>query len=471
MIENPVNGKWRFKGRHGCKGMTVITILKPAMTLLLTVVFAGVFPVVVSALPQLRVNHGPALSIDELPDHVQTQEHALGLYADYSDVRGDRVVLYLVNLTDRSYGFLSEAGDLLVKLEWQAPAGDWERAEPYEAARGGRCIHGSVLPPLTLRPGHFCRFLGYYPSAGQHGTVRYRMYLDMVFAAGEQGRSPASRKVELDLVSNVGVGMVSLEAVERARYDELAVRASRNFDVLAAMVRGEGGLENRGQAVASLGRVPEQRTLELLQELLHDEDGEFRRTAIMPLSRIASRFDAARHLVEDAFLTAEDTRTRKIAVLAMANMPPSSRTIELLNKALQDEVPEIRYAAIGTLAKIGGESPQAVEVIRKLLSSPDYGIRMVAIRAWARIPMSEQTIPLLENMLRDEVAEVRYMAIYKLADLVPQAEEARTILEELLEAPDSEMSRRAAHALRLVERRKTNREKLLEDDSSASETP
>ena len=199
-----------FNDCHGSRVMRVITILKPAMTLWLTVVFAGVFPVAVSAFPQLRVNHGPALSIDELPDHVQTQEHALGLYADYSDVRGDRVVLYLVNLTDRSYGFLSEAGDLLVKLEWQAPAGDWERAEPYEAARGGRCIHGSVLPLLTLRAGHFCRFLGYYPSADQHGTVRYRMYLDMVFATGEKRRSPASGKVELDLVSNLGPGRVSL---------------------------------------------------------------------------------------------------------------------------------------------------------------------------------------------------------------------------------------------------------------------
>ena len=451
--------------------MNVFTILKAAMTFSLTVLFAGVFPVAVSAFPQHRVTHGPALSIDELPDHVQTQEDALGLYADYSDVRGDRVVLYLVNLTDRSYAFLSEAGDLLVKLEWQAPAGDWERAEPYEAARGGRCRHGSVLPPLTLRPGHFCRFLGYYPSAGQHGTVRYRMYLDMVFATGEKGQSPASRKVELDLVSNVGVGKVSLEAVERARYDELALRTSRSFDVLAAMVRGEGGLENRGQAVASLGRVPEQRTLELLQELLHDEDGEFRRTAIMPLSRIASTFDAARHLVEDAFLTAEDMLTRKTAVSAMANMPPSSRTIELLNKALQDEVPEIRFAAIGTLAKIGGESPQAVEVIRKLLSSPDFGIRTAAVRAWARIPMSEQTIPLMEHMLRDEVAQVRHMAISKLADLVPQSEEARAILEELLGVPDQEMSRRAARAIKLVERRKTNREKFLENAPSANDTP
>ena len=138
---------------------------------------------------------------------------------------------------------------------------------------------------------------------------------------------------------------------------------------------------------------------------------------------------------------------------------------------LKDEEAEVRIAAVLTLSKIAPRAAEAVPLIKALLSDADPGMREAAVFAWTKLPASEITVQVVQAMLDDAEPRVRYDAIHALIDLAQTSEEAEEILSGLLRDPNQEMRRRATLALQLVERRKTSREKFLENAPSANDTP
>lgn len=118
-----------------------------------------------------------------LPNRVFAPPGDLSLFADKEDVRGEQIVLYLVNRTSDPIRFGAQDGDVYIKLEGRAKDGAWERAERH--MRSG--WEGSFRFKPELPAGHFFMLLGRYPKGGEERTIRYRMYTEAGVASNEIG--------------------------------------------------------------------------------------------------------------------------------------------------------------------------------------------------------------------------------------------------------------------------------------------
>ena len=240
------------------------------MKILLPLLLLGVLPgAIVTAGEKLLVAPGASLPVRALPSQVKAPDGKLTLFADYSDVRGEHVVLYVVNRTKKGLRFFSQDGDLMVKLEARSKEDKWQRAQEH---RFSWCGNSYMVMP-ELKPGHFFRFLGYYPSKGEERLVRYRTY--------ESGPGE-------ELVSNAGKGCVSPKLIEECRGDSMAAYRG-DFETVAAIAQRRIRIVKRDHidvlrhAVRNLGRFPHPRCVAVLQGLLLDEDAEIRKLALLVL--------------------------------------------------------------------------------------------------------------------------------------------------------------------------------------------
>lgn len=228
----------------------------------------------------LSTRVGTPDALERLPEHVPSNDGKLTLFADYSDVRGDHVVLYLINRTDRRIGFSAQDSDPYVKLEALSESGQWERAQRHVFSWCGN----SYMAVPALCPGEFFRFLGYYPTEGDPSVVRYRIFRDSALVLNDPpdelesyGIFPEKQeKIPLNLVSNEGRGRVLKSDIDMARYDKLAVRFG-SFDAIREMALGLAEpstrtweRRSRKEAVDALQRFPDKRAAAAFEGLLFE---------------------------------------------------------------------------------------------------------------------------------------------------------------------------------------------------------
>ena len=279
-----------------------------------------------------------AESVERLPRYVKAKDGELTLFADYNDVREDRIVLYLVNRTDRRIDFATEDDDVHVKLEALHESGRWGRAQPVHHYIG--C--GNSYYTRTLDPGEFFRFLGYQPTDGEPATIRYRMYTESVH-----------------LVSNAGPGRVQSADIIAARRDRVALRFG-SFDIVRDLalgtVSGTWLGASRFQAVEALRRFPVKASAPVLMELIDDAERRVRDEAIKSLGIMGTQFPPAEMRFKE-LLTDKNLDLRAAAIQALSHRTMNPDVIRFTMSLLKETDPRIRGAALAVLGKSCGEFP------------------------------------------------------------------------------------------------------------------
>ena len=227
-----------------------------------------------------------------LPKHVVAPEGRLTLFADFGDIRGENIILYLVNRTSVPAQFEWQDGDIYVKLEFMNDQGVWTRAQAH---RYSGCGTSYAATPV-LAPGRYFKFLGYFPSEGEAKEVRYRRY------AGNEVRY-RRYAVNLDLVSNVGRGRVRLAEVKAAATDRMAIKTG-DFAFVSRIATGELKLPKdkhdwvnpREVAVYTLAheRFKKEAVAPILERLLEDADKDVARGARHALYQVKRREKAGK---------------------------------------------------------------------------------------------------------------------------------------------------------------------------------
>ena len=319
--------------------------------------------------------------IGQLPAHVHSSAGEVTLFADYDDVRGDYVVLYLVNRMDRRLGFSAQDDDVYAKLEAENDLGAWERAQTHW---GGSCVVSVSRP--SLRPGEFFRFLGYFPSEGEPRTVRYRVYSETAFVLPDESSNAGffgarnAEKIPLNLVSNTGAGRAKAADIADTRRDSWAIRYGTGATVRAlALDAAESAHPDRplrlnrlrrSEAVAALRRFPDKATAAVLETLLEDDDPSIRRRAIRVLAIIGPECSEAemrfQQLLED-----EDVNRRASAIASLAERAVTVDVVRDMQRLLENEEPMFRASAVFVLMKSCKKLPEAHAVLEAYKTDPD----------------------------------------------------------------------------------------------------
>lgn len=195
--------------------------------------------------PQLTPSWLKPAPISKLPENVKPVEGKLSLHADYRDVRGNRVVLYLVNRTKEAVVLPAEGSNVYIKQETRRKDGGWERSQSHNYSWCGNSYHEVTIPPE-----HFILVGGWRSLQGKMQVVRYRLY----------GK---------DVVSNTGRGPIDPTEVEKAKSDLMTV-AFGNIDLVKRVMFGkpESNRLQRTMAVGRLGELPRDESLPVLERLL-----------------------------------------------------------------------------------------------------------------------------------------------------------------------------------------------------------
>lgn len=143
------------------------------------------------------------LSILFLPTYVQSDDNVISMHADYGGVDSSgRIPVYIVNRTDSPVTLNDNGRALNIKLEFLGDDGNWIRAQPHYPQSG--CI--VYYYDDTIHPGHFIVVDGYQHINGEAKQVRYRL-----------------RSNDVELVTNIGQGMVAAIDIEQASRDAMAI--------------------------------------------------------------------------------------------------------------------------------------------------------------------------------------------------------------------------------------------------------
>ncbi len=137
----------------------------------------------------------------ELPTHIKLPVDSVTLFSDFEHPGPDGIPLYFINGKQADQTLSFQDSDFYIKLEYQDEAGKWVRAQKHQFSDCGNSYGGALVPP-----GMHYKFSGYTPRDGKTAKVRYKMYSHPW------------------VVSNEGIGVVSMSEVVLAAKDELAVR-------------------------------------------------------------------------------------------------------------------------------------------------------------------------------------------------------------------------------------------------------
>lgn len=334
-------------------------------------------------LENLWTTCGPPIPLARLPDRVPAPDGKLTLYADYRDRRGNYVVLYLVNRTDRDLAFASQDDDIYVKLETLGDAGFWERAERHGYSDCGN----SYFAQPRLNAGHFFKFFGHSPRNGERRTVRYRMYTSVACAVeseerGLMGAWVDCERTEINLVSTQTVGLVLPEEVEQCRSDRFSA-SNGCFEVVARIAGdqtipfyGKRNDAGRNTAIDTLRRFGDGRSLEVLERLLVDDEERVRVVSVEAIARMAPKLNSAATLHEQ-LLDDQDSRIRAAAVMSLVWLPWLDTMMPYLEGLLGEPAPEIRVAALFGLIRLAPDCSEALSLVEGMIADPDPMIRKI----------------------------------------------------------------------------------------------
>ncbi|MBI3835266.1 MAG: HEAT repeat domain-containing protein [Planctomycetes bacterium] len=323
---------------------------------------------------------GPAHSIKFLPPNVVAADGELTLFADYNDVQGNSVRLYLVNRTQSRIGFSSQDGDIYVMLEAASEDGEWERAQTHQSSWCGN----SYMVTPSLRPGEYFSLFGDFPSQGEERKVRFRMYRDDEYLLSddtpddfymdmEMGKLP---KLPVNLISNTGKGRARPEVIAAARRDTLAVPYG-NFATVRDLATGAEvwNLDpfrngDRSSAVAALGRFPTDESFTLLRTFLNDPDRSMAAAAMRGLAKMGLKFEPAENLYQQ-LLHGDDVSLRASATYALNERPITPEVIRFAKEVLSHDDLMVRTMAMSVLARQCKNDPEIKEYINSIYDDPD----------------------------------------------------------------------------------------------------
>lgn len=323
-------------------------------------------------------------ALESLPEQVEAPDGQLSLVADYDDVGGHSIALYLVNRTDTRIGFFAQDSDVYVKLEAWNETGEWERAQVHRSSWCGNSYH--VTPGLS--PDEFFKFRGYYPQEGERHAVRYRLYgrhalvLDDDASGSGNLIRPKGEKMAIHLVSNSGPGWASPQTIAATRTDSMAI-AFGNFAIVRDIALGVAQEPQRSwrqpsrrEAVRAMKRFPTPEALALLDRLVNDSDRGIPGAAVMAIGMMGLEFEAAEERFQ-ALLQDENTDLRFAANLALRERPISPEVLSYAEALLADDELWIRWAAMSILGRQYKNDPDIRAMINRLSRSSEPKIRSV----------------------------------------------------------------------------------------------
>jgi HEAT repeat protein len=190
------------------------------------------------------------------------------------------------------------------------------------------------------------------------------------------------------------------------------------------------------------------------REALADE--KLRDAALAVVVRLGDKAGELVPELVDALGTVEDEAVRSEIQFALASIgPDAAPAVDELIKSLDSEHEECKEGAIYALGKIGPAAAAAVDKLKTYLTSDDSELRTIAVWALRRIePENEETaalaLPVLIELLQDDVALVRMEAARSLGEMGAQAQSAAESLEELLKDPNPDVRRIAKAAIEAI---------------------
>jgi HEAT repeat protein len=232
--------------------------------------------------------------------------------------------------------------------------------------------------------------------------------------------------------------------------------------------------------------TPEQRSREILEQALTDHSPDVRREAVLALS-LASQRDPYLKMLESA-LSDKDVPVQLAAVSSLADLK-TRRSIAALKRALEDDVPEVSFAAARALLSLNDPSGKAALLsvlsgdtktsssfftkqkrdAMRMMQTPK-GIFLFALRqgiGFAPIPGIGQGLASMQGLLSDPSVSGRAAA----ALLLGREKDAKTVeaLKDALSDKDWSVRAASVHALALRDNQAFRKdfEPLLDDKKEA----
>jgi hypothetical protein len=179
-----------------------------------------------------------------LPASVPKPANVVSLFADPTTAAGDRIELFLVNLTSATVGVPAQDHDLYAKLEIDA-SGTWKRAQSHAYSDCGNSYH-----VIDLAPGEFLHWSEYHPAKGTAAKTRYRLY------------------GTLNVVSNPLPGAFDAAELAAAARDALAMRDGQIPALTAVLFAPAHDRQARELAIERLGQLPAASAVPVVEQLL-----------------------------------------------------------------------------------------------------------------------------------------------------------------------------------------------------------
>ncbi len=199
----------------------------------------------------------------------------------------------------------------------------------------------------------------------------------------------------------------------------------------------------RGLAAFRIGKYNAPDAVALIRPVLKDKDESVKQRAATGLALLGESPKPLLALIRKAVEDEEsEVRVASIDVLGKAN---DKKSVTLVSKALEDEIVDVRRTAIATLGKLGDPSsvpalskavddddretakaaayalaemkaPQSIKALKELADKDQHPARV-----WIAVAMhragQKGTEKRFENLLKDEDAQVRQLAVSTLTDL------------------------------------------------------
>lgn len=208
---------------------------------------------------------------------------------------------------------------------------------------------------------------------------------------------------------------------------------------LERMLRERGATE-AAMAAWALGEIEDSASVPALEQATRATDVRVRLAAVDALGNIEDK--RALNDLERALRSDSEASVRARAAEAIGNIGEAS-SVDALAAAIDDKVPQVRYAAVEALAELD-ELHKAPESLLRAATSSDARLRKHVALALAEIrdPLS---INALLSLIDVNDRDVRVNVAEALGDI--GSSKASAGLLKLLKDPDAEVRRAAAEAL------------------------
>jgi HEAT repeat protein len=198
---------------------------------------------------------------------------------------------------------------------------------------------------------------------------------------------------------------------------------AENIDKLISNL-DKGDLGTRLSAVEELGRIGDERSIDLLLNVA-DTSGEawkIKIRAIRLLGEIGNvkAIDLLTKIFNDPFLNHECPAIKWNTAIALGNFKNNSRVVDTLINGLQnkDEILGTREAVIQSLGKIG--DPKAVPYLIISLDDRSFAIRISAIKSLGEIRDPRAVLPLKHIIDNDDDPYIKNEALSSLKNIPVQ---------------------------------------------------